>query len=154
MLELLVGPIAAGKSTYCKYLAKTGAVIINDDDIVKLIHAGEYGLYDKKLKPLYKLVENQILTTAMLMDRHVIVDRPNFSKNTRSRYISLAKSFDVPVKCTCFKWTTPEESARRRCSVNDRGYSYEWWLEATKRHYSLYEEPSMDEGFTEIQVMS
>lgn len=151
MIELLCAPIGAGKSTYAREQAKSGAIIINDDDIVKLVHGGNYHLYEKKLKPLYKLIENQILTTAMLMNRLVVIDRPNFRKETRSRYISLAKSFDIPISCTLWKWTTPEESARNRVEKDGRGYSYEWWLEATKRHYLLYEEPSLDEGFLEIK---
>jgi predicted kinase len=151
MVELLVGPVGSGKSTYSREKAKDGAIIINDDDIVKLIHGGEYGLYEKKLKPLYKLIENQILTTAMLMDRHVIVDRPNFSRDTRSRYISLAKSFDVPISCALWEWTTSEDSAGQRFYNDSRGYSYEYWLNVAKFHYSKYEEPTLDEGFFEIK---
>lgn len=151
MIELLCGPVGCGKSTHAKEKAKNGSIIINDDDIVKLVHGGYYGLYEKKLKPLYKLVENQILTTAMLMERNIVVDRPNFSKHTRARYISLAKSFDVPISCILWKWTTPEESARNRVTKDDRGYTYEWWLDAVKRHYLLYEEPTLDEGFVEIK---
>lgn len=151
MVIILVAPTGAGKSTKAKEFAKNGVITVNDDAIVKLVHGGEYRLYEKKLKPLYKLVENQILTTALIMGRDVVIDRPNFSRNTRSRYISLAKSFDIPVKCILFPWTTPEETALMRYNKDNRGYSLEYWLDVAKVHYANYEEPSLNEGFVEIQ---
>lgn len=151
MLYTIVGPVGAGKSTLCKTMAKNGVITINDDAIVKLIHGGDYQLYEKQLKPLYKLTENQILTTALIMGRDVIIDRPNFSRDTRSRYISLAKSFDIPVACYLFEWTTPEDSAQKRFTKDARGYDYEYWLEVAKFHYSKYEEPTLEEGFCKIE---
>jgi predicted kinase len=151
MLNILVAPVGAGKSTWSKHLAENGWITVNDDAIVKLVHGGNYRLYEKELKPLYKLVENQILTTALIMGRNVVIDRPNFSRDTRSRYISLAKSFDIPVTCTLWKWTTPEESATKRFEKDSRGYSYEYWLKTAMFHYSKYEEPKLSEGFVEIK---
>ena len=53
MLELLVGPIASGKSTYSNKAAKEGAIIVNDDAIVTALHGGDHTLYDKALKPRF-----------------------------------------------------------------------------------------------------
>lgn len=155
MIEILVAPIGGGKSTYAAKRAREGAIVINDDAIVTMVHGGDYGLYQKRLKPLYKLVENQILTTGMLMGVDIVIDRPNYRRRTRMRYTSLAHSFEVdnlhvPCRCILWPWTTPEESASRRHAHDDRGHPYEHWLKAAKNHYANYEEPTLDEGYVEI----
>ena len=148
-LEILVGPIASGKSTYCRQAAEEGAVIVNDDAIVTGIHAGTYGLYNEGLKPLYKAVENTIIQMGLAMGRRVIVDRPNHSRKMRRRYIALGLSMDVPVCIVMMKRESPEVHAARRAKES-RGYSYEHWLEAAQLHEALYEAPCKAEGFHEI----
>ena len=37
-VEILVGPIASGKSTYLKHRVSQGAITINDDAIVNAVH--------------------------------------------------------------------------------------------------------------------
>ena len=150
MVELLVGMIASGKSTYAKNRANAGAIIINDDAIVTALHGGDYNKYSKSLKPLYKAVENQILQTAVTMGLDVVVDRPNYSRAMRRRYISIAKSIDAKVSLVVFNKCEPEEHAMRRFASDSRGRPYEEWLEAAMHHDALYEEPSLDEGVDEI----
>jgi len=41
-IVVLIGCIASGKSTYARKLARKGWVVINDDDIVKLVHGRDY----------------------------------------------------------------------------------------------------------------
>lgn len=149
-LQLLVGPVASGKSTFCRIAAKEGAVIMNDDAIVMAVHGGDYKLYSTSLKPLYKTVENSIVQGALLLNRRVIIDRPNYSKAMRRRYIGLAKSLDVPVDVIMMDVYPPEVHARRRADSDGRGHSYEYWLKVVNYHNSLYEEPSLDEGIDSI----
>ena len=54
MIKVLVGHISSGKTTYSSQCAREGWVIINDDAIVNAVHGGDYTLYDKQWKPLYK----------------------------------------------------------------------------------------------------
>lgn len=150
-MEILVGPIASGKSTYCKKLAKEGAIILNDDSIVTAVHGGDYTLYNKDLKPLYKTIENTIICTCLAMKKKIIIDRPNYSLVTRRRYISLAKSFDEKVTLVLFKKELPEIHAKRRYESDARGHDFSHWLEVAKYHDSLYEEPNKElEFFDEI----
>ena len=58
-----------------KNAAKQGFIIINDDAIVNMLHADNYILYDKKLKLLYKTIENQIISVALAMGHSVLIDR-------------------------------------------------------------------------------
>ena len=149
MLDILVGAISSGKSTYSREQAKKGAIILNDDALVVALH-GDYRFYDKNLKPLYKSIENQIISSALTLRRDVIVDRPNHSRQMRRRYIGLAHSFDVLVRLVLFERQTPEIHAQRRFESDSRGHSYAYWLEVAQHHDRIFEYPSEDEGFDEI----
>lgn len=150
-VEVFCGTIASGKSTLATERAKNGWIIINDDDIVKAVHGGNYQLYQECLKPLYKSVENHILQFAVGMGRNVVIDRGlNLNKKSRSRWISLAKSLDRRVRAVVFEITTPEIHAKRRVESDNRGHSYEFWLNAVEQHVSIYEPPTVEEGFDEI----
>lgn len=143
-LELLVGPIASGKSTYCRTAAQEGAIIVNDDSIVTSVHGGDYRLYQKSLKPLYKSVENCIVSTALAMGKRVIVDRPNHSISMRRRYIGIGKSFDVPVRVVMFERRDPTVHGFRRAHGDARGYDAEYWTEVAQYHEDHYQQPNPD----------
>jgi predicted kinase len=144
-LEILVGMIASGKSTYCKMRAREGAVIINDDSITMALHANQYGLYNKKYKMLYKAIEMDIITQALGMGIDIVVDRPNLSKETRARYISLARALEVQAVGVVFEMFKPEVHAKRRTIADARGNDYKTWLEIANFHLSKFQEPTLDE---------
>lgn len=150
IVELLIGPIASGKSTYSRKRAKEGFIIINDDAIVNALHCNFYNLYDKELKPLYKIVENTVLHTALSMGKSVVIDRPNYSRGMRRRYIAISSSLDIPVVGVKFKDCGAEEHATRRMKSDSRGGTLEYWMHVYNEHKKLYEEPSLSEGFTDI----
>jgi predicted kinase len=150
-VELLVGPIASGKSTYCRIAANEGAIILNDDSIVNAVHGGDYRLYKESLKPLYKSIENTILSTAIAMQQRVVIDRPNHSVRMRRRYIALAQSFDSEVCLVLFKRESPEIHGQRRFDSDSRGHSLDYWIDVARYHDGLYEPPDKDlEGFDEL----
>jgi predicted kinase len=150
-LELLVGPIASGKSTYCKQQNTTKTLFVNDDSIVNMVHCGNYKAYDKKLKTLYKSIENQIITSGANSGYNIIVDRPNHTRAMRRRYIGLAKSFDMTVNIILFSRMTPITHAFRRMKSDPRGYSLEYWSKVATEHDKRYQEPDKDiEGFDNI----
>ena len=151
MIEVLVGTIACGKSTYAKRLAKSNYLVVNDDFIVNLIHAGDYTLYDKNLKSLYKSIENHIVNFGVEIGRNVVIDRGvDIRRKSRARWIALANSLDTPIFCTVFPMKSPAIHAERRYNSDRRGLSYEEWLKVAKSHISEYEEPKLEEGFSGI----
>lgn len=152
--EILVGMIASGKSTYAAKRAVMGAIVINDDAIVNAVHHNNYTSYDKRLKPLYKAVENTILQMAITLGMDVVIDRPNYSKAMRRRYIGIAKSFDAEVHLVVFPKVSPGEHARRRANADNRGCEFEHWLKAAKHHDRLYEPPDELEGADALVSMS
>lgn len=149
-VEILIGMTASGKSSYATKRAKAGAITINDDAIVKVLHGGDYLLYSKGLKPLYKHVEMAILSMAVSFGRPVVIDRPCLKKLTRARYIGIARSFDVPVRAVLFPMRTPSQHAQWRVDNDPRGHSYDQWLRVAEQQFEEYEAPSLDEGFENI----
>lgn len=150
-IKVLVGMIASGKSTYSNKQAQGGAIIINDDAIVTAVHGGDYTLYSTDLKLLYKSVENHILHLAVAMGRDVVIDRGlSLTVNSRSRWISLARSLDLESEAVVFKVEEPEEHARRRIDHSSRGHNYSYWLDVAKHHASIYEPVTKKEGFYTI----
>jgi predicted kinase len=150
-IHVLVGMIASGKSTYCKTAAQKGSLIMNDDAIVALVHADDYTLYDKKLKILYKSVENHIIALGIALNKLVVVDRGlNVSVRGRKRWIALAHSFDVPCEAISFPNEGPAVHAERRAKGDGRGHGYDYWLKVAEAHNSVYAPPSLDEGFDAV----
>jgi predicted kinase len=147
MLIILVGMIASGKGTFSKRLAKRGAITCNDDSIVAACHGGDYTLYRKENKTIYKNIETTMVLGAMVERRDVVVDRPNFKAATRARYIEMARVCDTPIICVKFPRETAEVHAKRRFESDPRGLPYEHWLQAALRHQAEWQEPKMDEGF-------
>jgi predicted kinase len=140
-LELLVGPIASGKSTYCRKAASEGAIILNDDSIVTAVHGGDYRLYNESLKPLYKSIENTLVCTALAMGQRLVIDRPNHSIRMRRRYIGLAHSFDATVELVMFKRELPEVHGERRFNSDSRGHTLDYWVDVARYHDSIYQPP-------------
>jgi predicted kinase len=151
MIVLLVGCISSGKSTWSRKRASEGWITINDDNIITLLHGGDYTLYNKALKPFYKSIESHILHMAVAMGLNVIVDKGvNISRRARSRWIALAKSLDTPIEARVFPKFSPEIHAKKRFESDARGKSYKDWLEAAQKHEKEYEIPTVKEGFTRI----
>lgn len=151
----LVGPIASGKSTYCKNAACGGFVIVNDDAIVNMLHADVYSLYDTGLKILYKSVENSVVGHALGMKIPVVIDRGlNCSVRGRKRWLALSESFDVPCEAVIFANEGPEIHARRRTEADSRGHPYSYWLRTAQVHQKDYAEPTREEGFSAIHRIS
>jgi predicted kinase len=154
-LQVLVGMIASGKSTYARNAARQEIICMNDDAIVNMLHADDYTLYDPKLKVLYKTVENQIIGTGLAMGKTVIVDRGlNVSQGGRQRWLALARSYDVPCEAILFEKASPEEHARRRAGSDLRGHDYDYWLRVATIHHDVYAPPTVREGFDTVHTIT
>ena len=154
-LIVLVGMIASGKSTLARKLAAEGAVIVNDDAIVTAVHGGDYSLYENRLKPLYKSVENHVAATGVALGRCVVIDRGvNVRRDSRARWVALARSFDIPSVAVCFPNEGPHVHAERRHTHDSRGASFDSWLEVAKQHDADFSVPSLDEGFNRVVLVN
>jgi predicted kinase len=150
MIEVLVGMVGSGKSTYTSKRARGGAIILNDDSLVQSLHGGNYKLYDQKLKALYKSLTMAAACQAVAIGRDIVVDATNLTRKTRARWVGLAHMLDQQVICTTFKVETHEIHAKRRADHDGRGYNYDHWLEIIKSHFNNYDPPSNSEGFNSV----
>ena len=151
MFQVLVGMIASGKSTYAKDVARRGGVIVNDDAVVTAVHGGDYGLYDERLKPLYKGVEAQIAVLAVAIGRDVVVDRGvNIRRSARARWVTFAKALDQKCEAVVFQRSAAAIHAARRQASDPRGHHPGYWLHVALHHEKDYDEPNVDEGFDRI----
>lgn len=149
-IQVLVGMVASGKSTYALQKAREGWIVVSEDATVMSVHANDYQLYATALKPLYKAVENTTVALALALGRSVIIDRVNGTKASRARWISMAKSLDVEVSAVVFPMCDSEVHASRRSYSDSRGYDYKKWLEVVEKHKASYQIPTMDEGWNYI----
>lgn len=150
-VQILCGPICAGKTTYSSNCARRGIITVNDDALVNALHAGSYALYSQNLKPLYKQVENLAVTTALSLGRSVVVDRgTNNRPDSRRRWVGLAHSMDVPVVAIIFPDEGPEVHARRRVEADGRGLDYRYWLKVAQHHQAQSLPILPSEGFDRV----
>ena len=152
MIEVLIGLIASGKSTWCKHRAEDGWIIINDDSIVNAVHNNNYTLYNKSLKPLYKSIEDHILHTAIAMNKNVVIDRGvDVCLTSRQRWIVLGRALDVSVRAVCFELFDSEVHGKRRFEADNRGWPLDYWVKVAKKWRDKYDMPTMEEGFVDIE---
>lgn len=154
-IQILVGMIASGKSTYAKNAAKHGYLVMCDDAVVTMLYGGDYTLYKKDDKIIHKSIENCIVSCCLLANKKIIIDRGlNISKKSRKRWIVLANSFDVSVDVVVFNNEGPEIHAERRFKSDHRGYNLNYWFEVANKHYNSWDDPSKDEGIGMINKIS
>jgi tRNA uridine 5-carbamoylmethylation protein Kti12 len=150
IVEVLVGIIASGKSGYASHRARAGAIIVNDDAIVQAVHGGDYTLYDRDLKAMYKQVEHTMIAMAVMANRDVVIDRTNHTIGMRRRYVALARSMDKPVVAVTFLQASWQEHVARRMSGDDRGHPRREWSRVAREMTDAFEAPTMDEGFDNV----
>ncbi len=158
-LEILVGPIASGKSTYARSRADSGALVIAHDDLTAMLHAR--CRYEQGLRETYRRMEELLATEAIISGRDVIIDRTNLTRESRARWIAFRRNAMLPpdswrtlwIIAVAFPILDPSTHARRRFESDPRGRSHEDWYAVAQHHYAqaLAEPLSADEGFGEIR---
>ena len=126
-LILLVGPPASGKSTYSKTL---DAVRISQDDMGKEAHLDAF-------------------KAALEASENIAVDRMNFNKEQRARYIKPALELGYEVEAVTFYFN--EETCLERClkredhpTIKDEENA----KSALNTFFSKFEYPSAEEGIS------
>lgn len=153
-VEVLVGMIASGKSTYARKRADAGALVVSHDDLSEMLHA-RYR-YEPELRECYRRMEEDLVVRAMQAGRDVIIDRTHLTKESRARWVDYVHPFwngsRIDIIAVRFPIEAPEVHASRRVSADSRGRSYEEWLRVATHHAEqAQKEPLGDgEGFDEI----
>lgn len=136
MIELLIGNIASGKSTYANKRAQEGWVVVNDDAIITMLF-GDYARYKRSYE---RVIKNAMLNlAAVLVDScfSVVVDS-SWLVSRAFRLEWYKQITDIEMYDVAFSREAPEIHAKRRFEHDPRGGTYEMWLEVAKRIDSLY----------------
>lgn len=153
MIELLVGMIGSGKSTYARRRGDEGALVVCHDDLTAMLHA-RYR-YEPGLRDVYRQMEDALVERAAVWGRDAVIDRTHLSRESRQRWLAVAALLRVPIVAVAFPVLDPEIHARRRFAADSRGRSLEDWLRVARHHAEQAEaEPlSADEGFDRIVIV-
>jgi len=140
MIYMLIGYPASGKSTYSSALSKeTKSIILNRDTI------------GGKLQDLVKLIEK---------DKNYILDNTNLSINTRKIFIDKAKELNMDITAIYIKSSL--EDCMIRCMKRMYDKYEQIYFQGEKdlspvvlfKSRKEFEEPSLDEGFSNIKVVN
>jgi predicted kinase len=154
-IEVLIGMIASGKTTYARRRADEGALVISHDDLTEMLHT-RYR-YDASLRPVYLEMLGALARVALRSGLDVVVDRTHLTREARANWVQRAKWWGVPVVAVVFPVEAPDVHAARRAATNDRGRPPEEWLAAAKHHYAQHLAEPLDwktEGFDGLVEMS
>ena len=155
-IEILIGMIGSGKSTYARKRADEGALIISHDDLTQMLH-GRYR-YEQGLRDTYRLMEEDIAHIAITNGKDVVVDRCHLTAESRDRWVCFASRFlpRVLAVAVVFPIEDPEVHARRRFEADPRGRSYLEWLRVARHHndQAAAEPIGPNEGFDVIRLWS
>ena len=150
-LEILIGMIASGKSTYAARRAKEGAIVICHDDLTVMLHA-EYR-YEQGLRQAYRTAEEMLAHTFLHHGRDVVIDRTHLTAESRRRWVDFRMSHYHPglrLGAIVFPIEAADEHAYRRFNSDPRGRPYTEWLKVACHHAGQAEAEPLDakaEGF-------
>jgi hypothetical protein len=157
-LELLVGMVASGKSTYARKRADEGALVIAHDGLCQMLHGGAYR-YEQGLRECYRAMEEALADRALRSGREVVIDRTHLTRESRKRwlefmahYTGFGLVFEVDIVAVTFPILSPITHAERRFVSDPRGRPYEDWLKVAEHHYTqaMVEPLDKSEGFAAI----
>lgn len=131
-IEVLVGMIASGKSTYARERADQGALVISHDDLTQMLHA-RYR-YEPGLRACYRAMMVQLAVNAIVAGRDVIVDRTHLTRESRQLWIETARGAGVRVIAVVFPIEPAAIHAERRFRADARGRTLEEWHQLAAHH--------------------
>jgi hypothetical protein len=139
-LEVLIGMIGSGKSTYARSRAAEGAMIVCHDDLTEMLH-GQYR-YEPGLKPVYRNMMIDLAWHALMEGRDVVVDRTHLTRESRALWVETVGSWNgrhirprADLIAVTFPVENPLTHAGRRYYSDPRGRTLDTWREVAEHHY-------------------
>ena len=146
VLELLVGNIASGKSSWTEPRASEGWITVNNDSLVRSMHGGNYD-WERQIPGLKTSLGILIVETAGAHGRSVVIDNTNRTSSGRLPFVAAARrAGGMKVRAILFPRSSPETHARRRFEADARAMPHDYWLEVARLVDQEWAPPGDDEG--------
>lgn len=163
-LEILVGMIGSGKSTYAKRRASEGTLVVCHDALCMMLHANTLGGcgYEESLREIYQRMQESLAWHGLSAGYDVIIDRTHLTRESRARWLRWADNRNslrapkTPVIAVAFPWAgSAQAHAVRRFNADPRGRSFEEWLKVAEHHAAQARSEPLhpDEGFDRIEYI-
>jgi hypothetical protein len=154
-LEVLVGMIASGKSTYARSRADAGAMVVCHDDLTQMLHA-RYR-YEQVDRDLYRQCEDMIAFQSLVWGHDTVIDRTHLTVESRKRWLTFAAITNLSLQhrgmpsITLIAVVFPIEAAaihaERRWATDSRGRPLNEWLDVARHHEAQHQaEPITRDG--------
>lgn len=153
-IYMMIGNIGTGKSTKSrKLLNKNNIMYFNDDSLRRAFYDGKY-IYSKTDNMLIQNILYDTIEHCIVENKNLIVDQPLVLKKERMniiRYILNCKySYNKFVNIICYNFGQGNVYSLENRLNSNRGESKSKWINVHNRFKRNYEEPKLNEGFTEI----
>ena len=144
VLEILIGNIASGKSSWTEPRASEGWVTVNNDSLARSMHGGNYD-WERQIPGLKTSLGILIVETAGAQGRSVVIDNTNRTSSGRLPFVAAARRAGMKVRAILFPRSSPETHARRRFEADARGMPHDYWLEVARLVDQEWAPPGDDE---------
>lgn len=161
-LFLMVGNIGTGKSTTAKRIVDTSTNTIDNyriktvsaDEIATMLTGGYYGpnIWDSRHMHLYSTIKQCAVENALVHGFDIVVDGAHMNKAMRKPYIDIAKKFNAEV--IVYLHTYSKGLQRRIANPRSIHTNATQWTDIHNNFAKIYEEPELNEGITNILLIS
>lgn len=151
-LITMVGNIGSGKSTYVKQLVKEGYVVVSKDAIRYMLGAGKY-IFNPILEDSIHCSITRLILKLAYNKVNMVIDETNMDRKTRKDCIDIGTSYGYSLEAIVMPKISREESVNRRLKSNHGYTPRAVWEEVFDRKEQAYQEPTIEEGFTEVTFL-
>jgi predicted kinase len=118
-----------------------------------MFNMGEYKdqYWTENYKTLYLTSVWGLLEQALMLGFNVILDGTNMSAQKRKNIFGFAGLYEAEV--VGYLHSNHKEGLKRR-KIDNRDQPDEMWEKVYENFQSQYDEPTLDEGFTEIKIIN
>jgi predicted kinase len=157
MIEVLVGVTASGKSAYAAKRAAAGALVLDYDALLLMLHGGRYE-HRPDLTGLYEDIMLATLRSAVARGRDAVLDGCHLTRDSRAYWVKIARALGVPCAAVVFSVAARPAAvaasihAYWRVRADPRGKTAAEWAEVARRQCErLAAEPvAAAEGFDQV----
>lgn len=147
-LYVLIGNIAAGKSTWVNNY-REHSYVVSRDIIRYEFGDGDY-LFDYELEPcIDKIVKGQT-EGCMVLGNDLIIDETQMTKKSRAWVLALGKKYGYTITGLVFPDRGMESHVEARLGDNHGSITRGMWESIYTRKQEAFEYPDVSEGFSVV----